>query len=212
MTEPVLPVSPLLRLDGLGCERDGRWLFRDLSLTLAPGECVELVGPNGSGKSTLLRVITGLYPDFEGTVRAVDGLYLGHRPGISAVLTAGENLRWYAALQGATGEVSQALVEVGMSGYENVPCQQMSAGQQRRVGLARLVLGGAALWLLDEPLTALDASGQSLVQRLIAAHLGRGGAALCATHQPLGVAGARLLDLGASPGGACGAKPDRMGR
>ena len=192
--------GPLLVLESLGCVRDGRWLFRDLSLALLSGECLELVGPNGSGKSTLLRAITGLFPDFTGTLHAVDGLYLGHRPGISAMLTAAENLRWYAALQGGRGSVTEALERVGMAGYENVLCQQMSAGQQRRVGLARLLLGAAPLWLLDEPLTALDVAGQRLVQGLIEAHLAQGGAAVCATHQPLGVTGARQLGLGAAVG------------
>jgi heme exporter protein A len=200
--------QPLLVLEALGCERDGRWLFRDLTLELGPGQCLELLGPNGSGKSTLLRVIAGLYPDHSGTLRAADGLYLGHRPGISAVLTAAENLRWYAALQGGAqggsrgaaqcgaGAIAAALRRVGMAGYEHVLCQQMSAGQQRRVGLARLLLGGGPLWLLDEPLTALDAAGQRLVQGLIEEHLGQGGGAVCATHQPLGVQGTERLTLG----------------
>jgi len=202
---PAAP-EPLLTLEGLGCERDGRWLFRELSLAVLPGECVELVGPNGSGKSTLLRAITGLYPEFVGTLRAAGCLYLGHRPGISAMLTAAENLRWYAALQGAAYDsIPEALARVGMAGYENVLCQQMSAGQQRRVGLARLLLGGGPLWLLDEPLTALDAAGQRLVQGLIAAHLARGGAAVCATHQSLGLTGVRQLNLGAPFDGAAGA-------
>jgi len=196
--------QPLLVIEALGCVRDGRWLFRDLSFQLGPGQCLELLGPNGSGKSTLLRVIAGLYPDYAGTLRAADGLYLGHRPGISAVLTAAENLHWYAALQGGSrgaaqvgaGAIGAALRRVGMAGYERVLCQQMSAGQQRRVGLARLLLGGGPLWLLDEPLTALDAAGQRLVQGLIEEHLGQGGAAVCATHQPLGVQGAERLTLG----------------
>jgi heme exporter protein A len=197
---PAVGRPPLLELAEVGCVRDGRWLFRDLALAVHPGECLELVGPNGSGKSTLLRAIAGLYPDYVGTVRAADGLYVGHRPGISAVLTAGENLRWYAALQAAAGpgrsDVALALQRVGMAGYENVACQQMSAGQQRRVALARLLLGGGRLWLLDEPLTALDAAGQDLVRSLIEEHLADGGAAVCATHQPLGIAGVRELRLG----------------
>jgi heme exporter protein A len=199
----------LLALDGLACERDGRWLFRDLALELAGGECVELAGPNGSGKTTLLRIVAGLYPDHAGTVAAAECLYVGHRPGVSAVLTAAENLDWYAALQGGAaapapvgkpsrGErITAALARVGMAGYENVPCRHMSAGQQRRVALARLLLGGARLWLLDEPMTALDAAGQAVVRTILDEHLARGGAALCATHQPLGIAKARRLELGA---------------
>ena len=188
--------DPPLLLGGVGCQRDGRWLFRQLSLELACGQSLELVGANGSGKSTLLRIIAGLYPDHVGTVRASDCLYLGHRPGVSAALTAAENLRWYATLQGSRLDVEIALDEVGMSGYGEVSCQQMSAGQQRRVGLARLVLGGAPLWLLDEPLTALDLDGQLLVRRLVETHLAAGGAALWATHQTLGLPGTRQLVLG----------------
>jgi heme exporter protein A len=197
-----MPAAPefLLTLAQLGCARDGCWLFRDLSLTVQAGECLELVGPNGSGKSTLLRIVAGLYPDFSGTLRAADGLYVGHRPGISGVLTAAENLRWYAALQTGrrphAADLDAVLERVGLPGYGNVVCQQLSAGQQRRVALARLLLGGGRLWLLDEPLTALDAAGQRLVCALIEAHLGTGGGAVCATHQRLGVPGARQLELG----------------
>ena len=195
--------APLLELRDFCCERDGRTLFRDLALTVAPGDCVELRGPNGSGKSTLIRAVAGLFPDFTGTIRAAESLYLGHRPGIAALLSAAENLRWYAALRPGGLGVGAALERVGMAGYERVACQHMSAGQQRRVALARLVLCPAPLWLLDEPLTALDAAGQRLVLELIEEQRRRGGAALCATHQPLEIAGARVLDLtGAVPAGA----------
>jgi len=190
--------APLLQLEGLGCQRDGRWLFRDLRLQLDAGECLELEGPNGSGKSTLIRVMAGLYPDYVGTLSVADCLYLGHRPGISALLTAAENLRWYAALQGSRVNVSEVLARVGMAGYERVLCQQMSAGQQRRVALARLLLGGGPVWLLDEPLTALDSAGQRLVESLIQAHLAQRGAVVCATHQPLTLAGVRRLRLGSA--------------
>ena len=186
---------PLLRVEHLSCERDGRTLFRDLAFSLAAGDCLELRGPNGSGKSTLLRVVAGLYPDYSGTIEAGDSLYLGHRLGISGLLTAVENLRWYESLRGGGPGVTRALEQVGMAGFERVPCQRMSAGQQRRVGLARLILCPAALWLLDEPLTALDQAGQRLVRGLIEARCADGGAVLCATHQPLEVAGAGLLSL-----------------
>ncbi len=198
--------APLLRLDHVACERDGRVLFRDLDLSLAGGDCLELRGPNGSGKSTLIRAIAGLYPDFTGTIEAMESLYVGHRSGVSALLTAEENLRWYSALQPGESDVEAALARVGLAGFERVPCRQMSAGQQRRVGLARLVLCRAPLWLLDEPLTALDQGGQRLVRELIEAQLGRGGAVLCATHQPLGLAGARVLSLEVNNG----ATPERV--
>lgn len=189
------PRAPLLALSGFSCERDGRTLFDDLTVTLGPGDCLELRGPNGSGKSTLLRAVVGLYPDFAGTIEAAESLYLGHRPGIGSLLTAEENLRWYASLKPGGASVGEALERVGMAGYERVACQHMSAGQQRRVALARLVLCPAQLWLLDEPLTALDRDGQTLVRTLIGDQRGRGGAVLCATHQPLGIDGAGVLDL-----------------
>ncbi|HEX7035000.1 MAG TPA: heme ABC exporter ATP-binding protein CcmA [Pseudomonadales bacterium] len=190
--------EPLLSVEAFGCERDGRRLFHDLTFTLGAGEALELKGPNGSGKSTLLKAIAGLYTDYTGTIRAADRLYLGHRPGLGLLLTAEENLRWYAALGAADGArppIAEALARVGMAGYERVPCQQMSAGQLRRVGLARLLVCAAPLWLLDEPLTALDRSGQVLVRGLIEEQRGRGGAVLCATHQALGLPGAGTLSL-----------------
>jgi heme exporter protein A len=189
--------APLLALRGFSCERDGRTLFDDLTVALGPGDCLELRGPNGSGKSTLLRAVVGLYPDFAGTIDAAESLYFGHRPAIASLLTAEENLRWYASLRPGTTALAEALERVGMAGYERVACQQMSAGQQRRVALARLVLCPAPLWLLDEPLTALDRDGQALVRTLIEDQRGRGGAVLCATHQPLGIDGAGVLDLAA---------------
>jgi len=192
----------LLRVTDLACEREGRRLFHDLNLSLRAGECLALTGPNGSGKSTLLRCITGLFPDYEGAIDAADSSYLGHRPGVSPGLSVLENLRWYAALAGATPDEADLIVRletVGLTGFEDVLCGRLSAGQQRRVALARLGLDSAALWLLDEPFTALDIEGQTLVRRLITAHRAGGGAVLCATHQELGVADAEILDLGGGP-------------
>jgi heme exporter protein A len=192
----------LLDVADLACERDGRVLFDHLRVQLRPGDCLELRGPNGSGKSTLLRAIAGLFPDYTGTIRAAESLYLGHRPGISGLLTAEENLRWYAVLRPGERSPGEALAAVGMEGYERVACQQLSAGQLRRVALARLLLCPSPLWLLDEPMTALDSDGQDLVRQLVAAHLGGGGAALCATHQGLELGGSGVLHLGASQPGA----------
>jgi heme exporter protein A len=180
----------------VSCEREGRRLFSNLNLTIEPGCCVELTGPNGSGKSTLLRCIAGLYPDFDGEIHAVDLAYLGHRPGVSPALSPLENLRWYQALASRDADPVTLLERVGLAGYDDVLCQHLSAGQQRRVALARLMLGGGRLWLLDEPFTALDVSGMELVRTVIGEHLAEGGAALCATHQPLAVAGSDSLRLG----------------
>nr|BAH89724.1 cytochrome c-type biogenesis protein CcmA [uncultured bacterium]BAH90557.1 cytochrome c-type biogenesis protein CcmA [uncultured bacterium] len=190
----------LLQVTDLGCEREGRRLFHRLNLSLRPGECMALTGPNGSGKSTLLRCITGLYPDFEGEIHAVGSSYLGHRPGVSPGLSVLENLRWYAVLTESGADAAELITRldgVGLAGYEHVLCARLSAGQQRRVALARLGLDASPLWLLDEPFTALDTEGQDLVRGLIEGHRADGGAVLCATHQDLGVADAEVLDLGA---------------
>jgi len=193
----------LLHVAELGCEREGRLLFSGLNLELATGACSALTGPNGSGKSTLLRCITGLYPDYEGLIEAAPTSYLGHRPAVSPGLSVMENLRWFAALSArpatpaaADSELIERLEVVGLAGYEDVLCGRLSAGQHRRVALARLCLDESPLWLLDEPFTALDLNGQDLVRALIAEHCAKGGAVLCATHQDLGVPEAAELRLG----------------
>jgi heme exporter protein A len=191
----VAEAAERVRVEGFRCERDGRLLFDHLDLRLGSGDCLEVLGPNGSGKSTLLRALAGLYPDYSGTIAVADSLYLGHRSGISGLLTAEENLRWYRALRPGGAAVGEALTRLGMAGYERVPCQQLSAGQQRRVALARLLVCRAPVWLLDEPLTALDDRGREQVAALIEAQLDGGGVVVCATHQPLGVAAARELLL-----------------
>ena len=171
-------------------------LFADLHITLSPGECLQIMGPNGSGKSTLLRCVAGLFPDYDGAVEISQALYLGHKLGISLLLTVEENLRWYEGMAGQASSVSEVLERVGMAGYERVVCQRLSAGQQRRVGLARLLICPAQLWLLDEPLTALDEAGQELITGLIRDHLAGDGGAICATHQQLSVTPVRTLELG----------------
>lgn len=197
-----LVTDPLLHVVDVACEREGRQLFSGLNLTIEAGECVSLTGPNGSGKSTLLRCISGLFPDFTGAIQAGSLSYLGHRPGVALGLSPFENLRWYAALDGALDgrgadvDLIALLTDVGLAGYEEVLCARLSAGQQRRVALARLRLDTSSLWLLDEPFTALDVEGQDLVRDLIARHRADGGSALCATHQDLGVPDATELALG----------------
>ncbi len=194
-------MTPLhLSADALTCKRDGRTLFEALEIALAPGDIIELRGPNGSGKTTLLRCLSGLTDDFAGRVeRSVAFLYLGHRGGINGQLTPMENLEWYAALTGVELDAAglrEALDATGLKGYGRTPCQYLSAGQQRRAALARLHLGGAPMWLLDEPLTALDDEGCALVRGLLDAHRARGGSAICATHPPLGLSNTRLQQLG----------------
>jgi heme exporter protein A len=190
----------LLRASALTCERDGRRLFQKLDLTIAAGDVMELRGPNGSGKTTLLRCLAGLTADYEGSVeRRLPTAYCGHRGGLKGELTPLENLRWYAALAGDRADarsLRETLDAMGLEGYALTPCQQLSAGQQRRAALARLRLTRARLWLLDEPLTSLDEDGCALVRELLEAHRRNGGGAICATHTALEVAGTRMQTLG----------------
>jgi heme exporter protein A len=156
-----MAAAPLLRIEGLGCERDGRRLFAGLTSRCAAVNAWSCAARTAAANPPCCALWPGLFPDYTGTIEAAESLYLGHRPGISALLTAGENLRWYAALRPGDGDVAAALERVGMAGYERVPCHAMSAGQQRRVGLARLVCCRAPLWLLDEPSDGAGSRGPS---------------------------------------------------
>lgn len=184
----------------LSCIRDERTLFSGLSFTLEPGEMVQVEGQNGAGKTSLLRILAGLSsPDVgevrwqgESTRRQRDVfhrqlVYLGHQPGIKTVLTAYENLAFYQSVDGKINAdaIYQALEHVGLLGYEEVTVAQMSAGQQRRVALARLWLSRAPLWILDEPLTAIDIQGVAALMDLFEQHVSRGGMLLLTTHQDL---------------------------
>lgn len=190
----------MLRAQALHCERDGRVLFTDLHLDVVPGRVLQVQGANGSGKSTLLRLLAGLNSEYAGSItwegeplRAQGEsyrqvlFYLGHSPAINRNLTPLQNLHWFCALRGFRDErgVLRALAELGLAGYEDIPCYQMSAGQQRRVSLARLPLSAAALWILDEPFTALDRQGVIDLEARIAAFAQQGGAVVLTTHHAL---------------------------
>lgn len=209
MTDSVTEVViPLLELKDLDCERDERLLFSGLDVQLFPGDVVQIGGPNGAGKTTLLRAIAGISTDYQGQIRyagqalpeaawefACDSLYLGHLPGIKKALTPAENLEWYKAQSGAAIPINDALAAVGLYGYEDTPCYQLSAGQLRRVALARLHLSRARIWILDEPFTAIDKLGVSQLEALIAQQSAKGGVVILTSHQDLTLPQLRMVNL-----------------
>ena len=187
------PPAALLECRGLAFARNDEPVFGPLDFALHPGEALQVHGGNGRGKTTLLRVLAGLLPAGAGEVRvegrpvdrdhlARGSAFLGHLPGHKGELTALENLRFTAAMQGSGTAPEAALASVGLAGYEDTLARQLSAGQKKRLSLARLWLSPAPLWLLDEPYANLDLDGINLVNRMVQAHLREGGAALLTTH------------------------------
>lgn len=212
MTALQSPASDNLRLEarGLTIRRGFRLLFENLDLDLASGEIIQLTGPNGTGKSTLLRVIAGfLHPDVgvirwhdlpEGSEHETALHYHGHRDGLREALTPHENLAFAAGILGGERDLVVAALEtLGVLPLADLPVQVLSAGQRRRVALARLLVAPRPVWLLDEPFAALDTDGQGLVVRLLSRHVASGGMAIVATHQPLGIE-TRSLALGVPAG------------
>lgn len=199
-----MSTAALLSVENLSCRRDERVLFDQLSFSLASGEILQVEGPNGSGKTTLLRIVSGLSSAFEGEIywqgkpmrKARQAFrselhYLGHLPGVKSALTPIENLRWSASLElpNHDDHIMQALEKVGLYGFEESPCFTLSAGQQRRVALARLYLSDAKLWILDEPFTAIDRYGVSQLEQLLYQHAEQGGSVLLTTHHNLHLPG-----------------------
>ncbi|MCQ1058329.1 cytochrome c biogenesis heme-transporting ATPase CcmA [Photobacterium sp. DNB23_23_1] len=202
----------MLSVEELSCTRDERVLFEDLCFTVSSGELVQIEGHNGAGKTTLLRILAGLGHADDGRVCWLDEdiesaredyhqelLFLGHQTGVKRELTAFENLAYFQSMHlcneqsdltgtpQVSGEDSlwQALAQVGLAGREDVPAGQLSAGQQRRVALARLWLSNHKLWILDEPLTAIDKQGVKVLEGLFLAHAKRGGIVVLTTHQDM---------------------------
>jgi heme exporter protein A len=188
----------------LTVERGGRIVFSDLSFTLARGGSLTVTGPNGAGKSTLLRVLAGLLPLAGGTLSltpesdetlAEQAHYVGHADALKSLLTVTENLEFLGPMLDAGHggmAVATALTELGLVHVAGLPAAYLSAGQRRRVALARLLVVKRPVWLLDEPLTALDTVSQVLMVRIMAAHLAQGGMIIAATHAPLGLGGGEL--------------------
>ena len=199
----------MLTVSGLACSRGERRLFTDVGFSLEAGEWLHVQGENGSGKTSLIRLLVGLSPADAGAIlwrdeRAPsvefrrDLIYLGHHAAVKEDLTPLENLRLAAALDGIAIDeraAMAALIRLGLRGREELPVRVLSAGQKRRVLLARLLTRPAVLWVLDEAFNALDVAAVQLLGDLIAEHLAGGGMAVLTSHQPLPVPGGKILVL-----------------
>lgn len=185
-----------LTVTDLAVSRGGIPVLEGVGFTLSAGRALVLRGPNGIGKTTLLRTLAGLQPPLHGTVSIpADAVaYAGHADGLKATLTVTENLGFWAAIYG-TGGFGPVLEAMNLSALRDRPAGALSAGQKRRLGLARLLVSGRPIWMLDEPTVSLDAASVSLFAGVVRAHLAAGGAALLATHIDLGLAEAEVLDL-----------------
>lgn len=194
--------------DNLTCFRGGRFVFAGLSFAVEEGGALVLRGPNGSGKSSLLRMMAGLLPPSAGALAWDDGRideepeahherfhYVGHADAVKPVLTVAENVEFWARLRTPEPDTRAALEAFGIDRLADVPGRFLSAGQKRRVNLARVLAAPVRLWLLDEPATALDADAVRAVEAAIAAHRARGGMVVASTHQALGLDGGDVLDL-----------------
>ncbi len=186
----------LLAVQDLAVSRGGMRAVEGVSFALEPGQALILRGPNGIGKTTLLRTVAGLQPAVEGRIDMAGDCvaYAAHADGLKGALTVTENLRfWSSVFDG--GPVAPALMAMDLEHLADRPAAALSAGQKRRLGLARLLVSGRPLWVLDEPTVSLDAPSVARFGVTVRAHLAGGGAALMATHIDLGLDEARVLDL-----------------
>lgn len=202
-----------LAVEKLVVERGGRRVLDGLSFSVAAGEALLLTGPNGAGKTTLLKTIAGFLSPVSGLVRLGDAAaeeplaerahYLGHRNAVRGTLTVEENARfWSRYLGGSADRVAAALDRFGIAALAAIPAGYLSAGQKRRLALARLLLASRPVWLLDEPSSSLDARSTDVLAGVLGEHVAAGGIIVAATHLPLGLAGARELRLGFAAGPA----------
>lgn len=202
--------APLLSVENLAFERDDSCLFSGANFSVDGGDILQIEGANGSGKTTLLRLLTGSLQPSAGEISYLgqslsqcrynylsDMLYIGHQPAVTLNLSAEENLRWMIATsaQSNTLSIEEALTQVGLAGYSDIPCYALSAGQHRRVALARLLISEARLWYLDEPFTSIDKQGVAFLQSCLQQHRAKGGAVILSTHQDLALTGLRKYKL-----------------
>ncbi len=188
-----------LTAENLACARGDRVLFEGLSFRLERGQALAVEGANGAGKTSLLRLIAGfLTPQAgrlvlatdqgesdDGEERGKQTGWLGHQDGLKPQLTVREQLNFFAALYGAKTDSDAAMSQVGLARQKDFPCRYLSAGQKRRLGLARLMVSARSLWLLDEPFAALDSEGETMIAQAMAQHCANGGMVIAATHDPL---------------------------
>jgi len=196
-----------LKATDLACIRGGRQVFSEVSFAIGAGEALTVTGPNGAGKSSLLRLLAGLVRPLAGTL-ALDGgdpeltlpeqaHYLGHQDALKPALSVTENLDfWVRFLGGRTADLTGTLAEVGLAGIAGLPAAYLSAGQRRRLSIARLIAVKRPLWLLDEPTSALDVAAQAMLAKLMQTHLKDGGLIVAAVHGPIGLEKAAELRLG----------------
>ncbi|WP_224815194.1 heme ABC exporter ATP-binding protein CcmA [Hasllibacter sp. MH4015] len=185
-----------LRVTDLACARGPAQVLANVSFSVAPGEALILRGPNGAGKTTLLRTLAGLTPPLSGSIELADNAiaYAAHADGLKAQLSVVENLRFWAGVFG-TRDIAPALTAFALAPLSDRPAGELSAGQKRRLSLARLLVTGRPIWALDEPTVSLDAENTARFARAVDAHLSGGGSAIIATHIDLGLSASRSLDI-----------------
>ncbi|MFT5757466.1 MAG: heme exporter protein A [Alteromonadaceae bacterium] len=196
-----LPPQVLISANGLTCIREERILFESLDLAVHAGDIVQIEGPNGVGKTSLLRILAGLSMPYDGHVNFQGSsitstrdafyqnlLYLGHLAGVKGEMTAQENLEFNLSMHGLnTNSAEKTLQEVNLLGFEDALASHLSAGQHRRIALAKLWQSNAPIWILDEPFTAIDKLGVKKLEQLFIDHAKRGGCVILTTHQDLGI-------------------------
>ena len=201
--------NTLLSARDLSCIREERVLFEALSFNIAAGDIVQVEGPNGAGKTSLLRILAGLSQPYDGRIYFQDNnitqhretfhqklLYLGHLPGVKDEMTAQENLEFNLALHGLDNKTAEAtLAKVNLLGFEDALASHLSAGQHRRISLARLWQSQAKVWILDEPFTAIDKLGVEKLEQLFLQHADNGGCVVLTTHQDLSLPAERVKKI-----------------
>jgi heme exporter protein A len=210
MSQPTPPITQASGFTGtrLSCRRSERMVFTGLDFAVAAGGALLLTGPNGSGKSSLLRLMAGLIKPYAGRLEYDGGqlsddpalhreivAYLGHHDAIKPLLTVGESTRFWAGLRGRADQAEAAMAAMDLTELADVAGRFLSSGQRRRAALARVIAGGAPVWLLDEPTVGLDVKSIAALEVALAAHRAIGGIVIAATHAPIALPGAHGLDL-----------------